>query len=326
MKSKHPIRVYFCGGTGYNLGHLFSKVVETTPMLKASVSIAFLDASTANNREGNNDTNTLVVGTGRGSGKVRAENAKDIRASVPEIVHKFQPGTFNLLVGCASGGSGSTIVNELARYFMSKDIPCVSLLAGSLSSRAEIENTYKTFSSFSLAAEKFERPALVYFRQNDREKPRDHNNEKIISSLTLLCLLLSGQDDKADESDFKNFLNYPQVTPYPPALAGIELFLDHLKPAKHETVYSLATVARQGHSTDVMPPPQYQTAGYLSDEDAKILGSVNVLHWAVLGNSFTELMKNLSAQVEEFARSAAAHRVERFGPTNRRKQDDDLVV
>lgn len=323
--NKPLIALYFAGGTGYNLGHKFSKLVKGNEILKETVRVSFVDASTANDTSDNTEENTVVLGTGKGSGKVRGENAAEIRACIPQVLHKFAPGVFNVNVGGASGGTGSTIINELSRHFMKEGMNCVNVMIGSLSSRSDIQNTHKTFQSFSLAAEKFERPAVVHFRQNKLGETRDEVDSNILNDLLLLCLLLSGKDDKADETDFANFLNYPKVTDFPNGVVAIDVFRDTIRLAKHETLYTVATLAKPGTSTDVTPTPDYQVAGYLNSQHTAVFDEINALHWCVIGNTFTPMMKDLEEKVEGFRKAAQAHRQEKFIPRDR-DSDDDLVV
>lgn len=318
------IAINFCGGTGYNIGKAFAELAASNDILRETVKCYFVDTSTANNSSVNTEDNTIVIGSGKGSGKTRGANAAEIRAAVPQILHTFTPGVFNINVAGASGGSGGTIANEISRAHMSRAANVVNVLIGSRSSRSEIENTDKTFRSFANAAQKFNRPALVHFRENSVKAPRQAVDKNVLNNLLLMCILFSGKDDKMDESDLTNLLNYPAVTSFSANVVGFDLFLGNVALERHETLYSVGTLALEDTDTDVEPTPEYQVAGYLKGGYAELLKDAQCLHWAVLGNSFGPMMKELAEKVAAFQSAAAAHRQDTFVTAG--EDDDDLVV
>ena len=159
---KPLISIYACGGTGYNLAAQFTRQFGDLELIRQCVKIYFVDTSDSNQNEFLSPENTRVIGSGIGSGKKRAKNAEDIRDAIPTTLRAFQPGVFNVLLGGSSGGSGSTIINELFRELAIRKESCLSFLAGSRSSRTEIENSDKCFTSFARMSKRYEVPALVH--------------------------------------------------------------------------------------------------------------------------------------------------------------------
>ncbi len=316
------ISVYFCGGTGFNLGSRVYDSMKNNPAIKCY----FLDTSTSNNKEINTQENTMILGSGQGSGSSRGENAKSIRDRIPSVLKEFRPGVFNILVGSASGGSGSTIMNEMHRELSIRELNSVSVMTGTRSSMTNIRNMHNTFQSYALVTKNYKRPSLVNLRIQEPGESRDRVDALVLNNLTLLTLLFSGKDDKLDITDLSHLINYPKVTGFAPAVASLELFINTVEIEKNETIYAVGTIARVGAVTDITPAPQYQPVGFIPSESdlMDVFSDIDVLHWAVVGNSFDGLMQELKTSVEEFDEQSKAHR-----PTDMLSgvdTDDDIVI
>lgn len=322
---KPLIAIYACGGTGYNLAAQFNRQYGELNIIRECVKIYFVDTSDSNKNEFLTQENTRVIGSGIGSGKKRAKNAEDIRDAIPTTLRAFQPGVFNVLLGGSSGGSGSTIINELFREMAIRKETCFNFLAGSVASRTEIENSDKCFTSFARICKRYDVPALVHYRENSASSPRTAVDANLVTDLSMLVLLLSGRDDKMDITDLKHFANFPEVTSFKPGVVGLEVFAGKLKLKPVEVLYAAATLAKHGESTDVSPLPEYQVAGYIRPEESEIFVDVSTLHWVVLGNTFTAMMKSLSEQVEIFKEQSAAHALDDLDKHGS-EEDDDIVV
>jgi hypothetical protein len=319
------IAIYFCGGTGFNNGARFLEATKDNQILKETTQTYFVDASTSNHRPFNTDENTMVVGSGQGSGAHRAENAEDIRNEVPQILKNFKPGVFNILVGSASGGSGSVIINELQRALVMRDINVAAVMSGSRSTRTNIENMNKLFQSFGLVTKKYQKPSLINLRVQEHGETREKVDAMILNNLLLLTLFLSGRDDKLDITDLTHLFNYPKVTGFAPAVASLDLFINELKLDKNETLYAVGTIARPGTVTDITPVPQYQPVGFIHEDLSGIFDEISVLHWAITGNSFDRLVKELETAVAGFKEESTAHRASTLLETVP-DTDDDIVV
>lgn len=319
------IAIYFCGGTGYNLGAKFMASIQNNSILQETTKVYFVDTSTSNNKPFNTPENTAVLGSGQGSGSFRGENAKPIREYMSQLLKDFKPGVFNILVGSASGGSGSTIINEIHRELTIREQNVVNLLTGTRSSMANTKNLHKTLQSFALVTERTARPTLINLRLQEPGETRDNVDAMILNNLVLLSLLFSGKDDKMDITDLSHLLNYPKVTSYKESVVGLEMFIDTVMPAKNETVYAVGTLARGGSVTDIDPPPHYQVVGFVDESIADIFKGVSVIHWAVIGNCFNTLMKNLQETVDTYEKEAREHRTQSLA-SSLKDHDDDIVV
>lgn len=322
---KPLIAIYACGGTGYNLAAKFIDKFMGSELISDRTKVYFVDTSISNNSQHNTDDNTMVVGSGVGSGKKRAVNAEEIRDSLSGVFQSFKPGVFNILLGGASGGSGSTIVNEMFRAFAMREQNVLSMLVGSRSSRTEIENMEKTFTSFARLAKRYEKPALVHYRENTSTAPRSSVDSNMINDLGVLCLFLSGHDDKMDVTDIHHLFEYQKITGFQPNVTSFELFIDKFDPKPHEVVYAVGTLAREDVSTDVEPRPEYQVAGFVRKDNDEVMGPFQVIHWAVLGNSFSPLMTDLTKSVKSFQDQAKAHIQDNLD-RNVADEDDDILV
>lgn len=311
-EDKPMIHIYACGGTGYNIGYQLLNAVRENPILRSTVTVTFLDTSTANDHELNTPENTMILGSGNGSGKIRGENAGAIMDSMTAALHKHKPGLFNIAIGSASGGTGSTIMNCLTGAMLERGIIMPNFIVGSRDSGSEIKNTNKTFQSFANMASLHGRPVLVHYRENSAENTKEKINNIIGNNVLLTCLLFSGKDDKMDVSDINNFLNYPAVTNFPASIVGFDLFRDAPSLAMHEVMLTVASLGTTGADTSVTPTPEYQAAGRISSEVSNIFKDTSAMHWVTLGNTFGPMMKDLAVKSKEFDDAAKAIKLETF--------------
>lgn len=327
MKKNGPqIALYFCGGAGMNLGDMFAKSIKDNTILQDKVALYFIDTSAANQHAVNTGDNTLILGEQKGSGKIRAKNYSMIKDAVPEIMHKFEPGAFNILVSSTSGGSGATIQGVLLSEMLGKDIPVVNVSIGSMDSEREVENTHRTFLSYESIVKARKKPVCVFYRQNSERNTRGAVDGKVLSALTMLSLMFSCVADKIDDSDLRHFLNYPLVTRFPATVAGLDFFNDALTPLADETVFTVTTLGTADVSTTVTPTPPYQSTGFLSSAHAQMFADIKVLHWAVMGGSYDELIKDAAGKIEEYESAASAYRTTSHVTDKHQSEDDGMVL
>lgn len=322
---KPLIAIYACGGTGYNIANKYISRFSKAPELEDRVKVYFVDTSISNNNEHNDDSNTMVLGTGIGSGKKRGSNAEEIREAMPAVMQTLRAGVFNIILAGGSGGSGSTIANEMFRIMAMRDMNVVNFLVGSRASRTEIENLDKTFTTFTRVAKRYNKPALINYHENRAGVSRGELDNLVVSDLGTLSLFLSGHDDKIDITDIHHLFNYHKVTSFQPNVVGFQVFVDKFDPKPFEVVYSVGSLARMDESTDVDPAPEYQVAGYLQGDNEKMLGSFKYFHWAVLGNSFGNLIDDLQKRVKAFSEQAKAHAQDNLD-RHATEDDDDIVL
>lgn len=301
------IAIYNCGGTGLNLGSQFQEIIASSEILSNSVVQYFVDTSRANHREIHTDENTMVIGSGEGSGKKRDENIDSLKQCVPDILHRFQPGHFNIVVGGSAGGSGSVIQGVLLSTLL-KEHPALAIVAGSVDSAAEIRNSKQSFKTFQSIAKTRGTPAVIHYRENGRHGTRGQVDKDLISSLTLVCLMLSCTAEKIDHADLRHFLNYPKVTTFPPTLAALEIYPAKYAAPSSATTFAVTTLADYNTPTAVEPTPPYQSAGFLADSQAELLMGAGVVHYAVLGNFFNEIIANINERFDDLEATAALYR------------------
>jgi len=75
----------------------------------------------------------------------------------------------------------------------------------------------------------------------------------------------------------------------------------------------------------VEPKPEYQVAGHIDNDNIDIFTNNGVIHWAVMGNSFGPMMKELQEQVKIFEERASAHEQEDLD-RGEDEDSDDLIV
>lgn len=324
---KNPqIAIYNCGGAGMNLGNAFMPVIMGNEMLKDMTRVCFVDTGKGNHTAGQTEANTIIVGSGKGSGKIRRENYEAISESLGEITHKFPPGMFNIVVHSLGGGSGSIIANELVLELLEKGQAVVVVAVGSTDSRSDVDNAIRTIESYDNGARQMGKPVVMYYRENSATKSRGEVDKELINSLTLLCMLFSLKAEKIDEADLRNFLNFPAVTRFPPGLVGMEIFAGDIKLMEDETVYTVATLAKPDESTTISPPPEYQTAGFIPDSpqaplNAMTFGGISLVHYCTLDGVIAPVYTQLKELMARFDSASGAHKPKTFisnGPTTAR--------
>lgn len=309
---KTLIQIYACGGTGYNLAKQLQQEINQSDLLNDLVNIVYMDTSDANNHELNTHENTIVFGSGKGSGKIRGENTTAIQEGMAAALLKHKPGVFNIVLAGASGGSGSTVMNVLNGELMTRGQVAVNFTVGSMASAAEIKNTDKTFRTFANMVKVHKKPVLLNYRENSRTMTKETVDRIVINNCLLTCLLFAGRDDKMDIADLTHFLNYPTVTNFPASLVGFDIFAGEPTIENHEVLLTAATLGTTGSDTHLDHPTEYQTAGVLPDELSGFLKENKVMNWVTLGNSFGPIMKDLATRCKAFDEAAAAVKLESF--------------
>jgi len=322
---QNKVSIYFCGGAGLNLGDLFTKSTANNAIIQQHVKAHFIDTSTANNRDTHTDENTLIVGEKNGSGKRRDLNYSNISGAVPEILHKFQPGTFNIVVHSAGGGSGSTIANVLVSKLLSQDIPVVSICVGSTDSKKEAQNTLQTLQSYEQISKNTRKPVVVHYKENTPETPRGQIDTEVLGNLLLMCLMFSCVAEKIDVSDLTHFLNYPLVTDFPATLASIELYKSNPSLDSSKQVYAVTTLACEDTSTVFEPRPEYQSAGFLTGELSQIFQDVKLMHWVIVSGTLVDTVERIRDLLDNFKSAAKAHKpVTYLGDISQDSTEDGL--
>ena len=102
MSNAGRLRIYGAGGCGINIAANFkSSGKENEPGHSFPLPV-FIDTSRSNLPENLSDEDVALIEDLDGSGKVRRENSEVISRNIKNIMQKFPPGDFNVVVFSAS--------------------------------------------------------------------------------------------------------------------------------------------------------------------------------------------------------------------------------
>ena len=300
--SKGILNVYCCGGTGVNIGSVMESY-RSQPTREGFADIVpyYIDTSLSNVKSGVNKEFVYHIEGLDGSGKVRAENHLTIAECTPDMLHRFKPADINIVVGSASGGSGSVIGPVLVSELLARDENVIVALVGSYDSKIEMENTVKTLKSYDAIAQKRGKPVAVMFFSNDKSSHAEVNMS-VCTAVNQIAALFSRQNHGMDSADLNNFLGYNRLTSASPRLTSMAITVD-ARESDHNII-AVATLAKDGQSTSVGQIVDYQCVGYVpSTENLTLTAPVHyTLYEGMIDQLFRDIQKKLSS-VEEDARA-----------------------
>lgn len=328
MSNERPIgqmRVYGCGGAGTNIVANYLELAGTTPVPGFAVlNPVFIDTSKSNMREGIDANNSYIMPDLDGSGKIRAENYDAINNVVKEILLKYKPLDFNVVVFSASGGTGGVAATLILNELLQRGEIAVALVVGSDESAKATENSINTLKSLDGVSAKTGRPIVTFYRHNIRGRSRVETDNDMILGLSALAILASRQVQEVDTADVFNFVNYDRVTTAKPTLAGLEIFNDAaIEDLKKLRTVSMVSIYQSPDTATVDVTPEYHAAGYA---EINVGGSHNV-HYAVdptLPNKWFASLKATLSTIDE-ARTARPQ-TERILSQNDEANDKGIVL
>jgi hypothetical protein len=301
MKMKqNKISIYCCGGAGINIGSFFENHRDSSEVGVAKVESFYLDTSGSNIKQTFPKENVYLVEGLDGSGKLRKQNHKEIAQCVLDMLVKHRPGTLNIVLSSASGGSGSVIGPTLVNELLKKDELVIVILVGSTDSRIELENTYKTIKSYEAIARSHSAPVVAMYFENSALSSRKIVDGDIQVSISLLASLFSGQNNEMDISDLRNWINYQNVTSYEPKLSNLSFFNKKVEASPTAAIISVATLALNDEvDTSLGKPVEYQCVGFYDSEYVANSGSKDTIHAVVFDGVFDEIFKRLDSNLNE---------------------------
>lgn len=237
------LQIYAAGGFAMNVVSKFEQ--SLTPDIAEKLAIRYIDTSTANLVGHVDQANVYIYkkpGSAGGSepssqmgggGKDRRSTYAAIAPHIPEIMKKYPPKNFNIVVHSCSGASGATVGPAIVGELLDRGVPVMVIQVGSQGSRKELENTLGTLQSYvNLSASK-KKPIVAYYRENNPHTTFGEVDADVTSALFMSTLLFSDENPGMDKADLINLLNYPAVTTFKPELSGLEFFRDTVDVPDH---------------------------------------------------------------------------------------------
>lgn len=305
MNSSHIVTIYGCGGLGVNLASELAAAEPSSAGFAQRVH-AFIDTSKSNliNKKVPEDRLFLLDNID-GSGKVRSQNYEDIAKNALAILQKFKPTSLNIVIHSAAGGSGSVIGPVLVSELKARGEQVIVIMAGSTSSRIEIENTIKTLKSYESIAHKRNSPVVSHYLENTPETNRVTVNKQIRQAVSLLCGLYSGQNEELDSADLKSWLDFLQFTGGEAQLSSLNFSYKDNKLSTLGTIAAVATLALREVETELDVPVAYQAVGFAPDawrlgnpEGSQMLGE-HPIHYAISPDFITSSVQRLNALLKD---------------------------
>lgn len=267
--SKTPVnvRVYAIGGFGINLGPIFSRTSVEDGL--DHVDVVYVDTSDANmgddRLKGVSEESIFRFPKLNGGGKDRREMHPKIVPHIPDLLRKLPPQTFNIVLHSAGGASGSTIGPEVVREILRRGGNVVVVQAGSTSDRTVLKNTVGTLRSYAGISAQVNRPVISHYGESSAKTPPSVVDERALSSLFLLSVLLSNRNSRVDSTDLNNLLNYNRVTNFKPEFSSIEFFRDTIDVPEYIIPQALALLVPECNTDQLGVPLEGIRVEYISD-------------------------------------------------------------
>lgn len=315
------LNLYSCGGTGVNIGkHYLNAIKEKN---SAKISPIFIDTSNSNLDDGVASNMCFMLEGTDGSGKVRSENYAKISDSIKQLLLKFKPTEFNVVLFSGSGGSGSVYGPLIASELIARGETVVCIVVGSDESYITANNTMNTLKSLEGISRKTGKPVVMHYRHNPRGKPRTEVDHEIRFAISALAIMASRQNKALDTMDIHNWINFDKVTSVKPRLACLEIFVGNETPWDKYSPISVASIYKTPDEPSIPVVPEYVCNGYV---DLGIEGMENI-HYVIdvdVVPKIAESIQRVIAGLEE-VRSSRPKLSNLIGEGDQTK-DDGMVI
>ena len=323
MKANGKVSIYACGGTGTSITSYFEKYrqKEVTPGF-ANITPYYIDTSKSDLNETLPVDSLYIFEDKDGSGKIRSENNEVIKKHVNDILHRFKPDDFSIIVSSAGGGSGAVIAGYLAIEMLKRNHPFIVITVGSTGSRIEIDNTIKTLKSLERFAVTNNKPIALSYWQNDKSSPQAEVDAGVRNLITRLSALFSRQHLRLDTTDLINWLDYTKVSNIEPKLVLLDCYDSNYLKGDLENDFDLisaATLCREGIDPSIDVPLEYQAVGYVSQENSQNIHLSEAQHFCIIDGVVPKIHRNLMKELEVYT----SHRKAK-APSSRIISNDEI--
>lgn len=321
-ESTGTLHIWGCGGAGINNAAFFNGATQEPNC--AQIKTSYIDASRSNLRDDFKDEDVFILEHKDGSGKVRTENHEEISNVIKQIILQMEPGDLNAVVFSASGGSGSVIGPLLLAELLRQDYTAVCIVVGSDESTITAKNTHNTLKSLESIAQRTEKPVVMYYEQNDRERKRSDVNNQIYLVLSMLAILAHRRNREIDTKDLANWAQFHRTTSVNPQLAQFEVFTS---PEQATDVVrdpiSAVSIYGDEDADPINMVPEYHAAGYLREP----FDQFNEIHFIISIDAIPNIVSNIKETLDQY-QSQRDSRVKQQSILNQDDQptDDGLVL
>ena len=278
----------------------------------AKLEVVYMDTSRANLRSDINPEKFYLVnrpGAIEGSGQERSENFESISGRVGNILQKFKPVDLNIVLSTGGGGSGAVIAASIVSELLAHDASTIAICVGDDSTRKFAHNTLKTLKSYErIATETRQSPVNLVYVQNSRDMTRAAIDIRIQHVVAALCMLYSARNRELDARDLENWLRYPKVTSYRPALASLTLISDLSRACLDDlgNLISVATLTQADHDPSLPVRNDVQYIGYLEGTLPEKLNLKAPYHYVISDGILPGVAAGLNAVLQEMQEQSDA--------------------
>lgn len=318
--------IYATGGSGCNIVSNFLKQMTKESTGMTLFGCVYIDTSRSNLNPDIPLSDTYLVDNLDGSGKLRASNYQALSDCSRDILLKHKPADINVVIGSASGGTGSVISPILVSQLLDRGEDVIVIAIGSTSSRIETENTLKTLKSYEMISQKRETPVIMAYRENSQKKPRADVDGEVEMLIATLAVMFSGNNRELDSSDLSNFLNYQKVTNFKPKLSHLDIFSGNVTLTKGQALVSLVTLMDSTSDAESGVLTDYQAVGFIPETAKAYLGQQLPIHAAVVSGYFNAVAEALEAKIGSYDEVRKSIVEKPITDRNTQATDDGIVL
>lgn len=309
MTSK-KIVVYCCGGTGVNIGKEIAKLGQTRLHAQdnlpyADIEIVNIDTSESDLRRQANRENTYLFRDMDGSGSDRKMNAEEIKATIPEILNKFRPGDWNIVLNSCGGGSGSVIGPFLIAALLAEEQQTIAIGVTNSDTATRLRNTVRVLRSYEGVAVNAGRVLPVMLHHGDKAS-ENNINQAIVGSIKELSLLFSGEIDRLDSADLSNWLNFNVITDQEVGAVALKIVTDPKLITEDMHVCSVVSLANTANTAIKFPRAmEYHPVGILESGNDEV---ARAMHFVLVDGEIQAEHTAREKQLADLERQVSARR------------------
>lgn len=296
---KMTTRLYACGGTGINIGQM-----SNSP----HITKCYIDASDSNRGQDLDESKIYRVKAPDteidGSGGLRSKNYAAIVKSLPDILDKFAPADFNIILYGNAGGTGSVAGPVLHRELLRQGKTVISVVVGASDNTRAAENQFNTMNGLEVMAANNRLPVIVYYTTNLSSIPESEIDREVLFVLDALGELSSQDNERMDTADVYNWARYHEVCSAHPQLSALSIFDNRKEAAAVVEPVSVASLWPDNTVDQPFGNPMYSTKGY----PRKPMDFAEQLHFVISNVKMDDILTNIKDAKTKLEQVQASYR------------------
>lgn len=292
---KSKIAVYFCGGTGLNIGKNLNDL---------DVDICYLDTSDRNITEDHDKSKIFLTKNTVGAGKNRGYILPIVRPQINNVLSRFPAADFNIVVFGTSGGSGNILGSLLVSEMLKANETVVVVGISGLESTEVVNNSLdalKTLEGISLNQGKV--IPMVHLI-NGVGVPYAVTNDEADFYIRALCDLTAQTHERLDVKDIEHWVNFTGKAGIQPQLCELKIFDNRKDASTVNEMLSVASLFTDEKQEVPFGSPFVRTTGIAKP------GSIiaDQLHFIINSIGIEEIVKSLEDIKSESHRHQSKYR------------------